>query len=99
MSTLIGLWRGALSLDEAFWTWLVGVGFFVNLATSAGFLALVTLDWPWTALLVGYAIPLPYNLVALVGVWRSAARHPGSPLHAELARWASAALIAIFLLT
>jgi hypothetical protein len=29
---------------------------------------------------------VPYNLVALVGVWRSAARYPGGRIHADLAR-------------
>jgi len=35
---------------------------------------------------VGYVCSVPYNLVAVVGVWRSAARHQGERAHAELAR-------------
>jgi hypothetical protein len=35
---------------------------------------------------VGYALSVPYNILAGVGVWRSAARYDGPAVHAELAR-------------
>jgi hypothetical protein len=35
---------------------------------------------------VGYALSVPYNILAGVGVWRSAARYDGPAAHAELAR-------------
>ena len=47
------------------------------------------------ALLLGYGLPLPYNVTALVGVWRSAGRHEGKRLHAELARIVTPVLIAV----
>jgi hypothetical protein len=86
MRKLRALWSGALPLGEAFWTFAIGIGLLVNLASSGLFLALITVDRPWAALFVGYVLSVPYNVVALVGVWRSAARHQGEALHADLAR-------------
>ena len=97
MTKLRALWSGDLPLGEAFWTWAIGVALFVNLTTTVLFLVLITADRPWAALFVGYALSVPYNVLALVGVWRSAARYPGPPAHADLAR--IAATIALLLLS
>jgi hypothetical protein len=86
MSRLRALWSGELSLGEAFWTYAVTVGLAVNLTTSLLFLVLLSWDRPIAALFVGYALSVPYNVLALVGVWRSAARYEGERLHADLAR-------------
>ena len=64
-------------------------GLLVNLTSSLVFLLLLTRDLTVAALLVGYGLSLPYNLVATVGVWRSAARHRGSQRMADLARVAT----------
>ena len=71
----------------------------VNLTTSALFLALITADRPWAALFVGYVLSVPYNVLAVVGVWRSAARYQGSAGHAELARIATVIVILLLSVT
>jgi hypothetical protein len=86
MAKLRSLWLGDLPLGEAFWTWAIGIGLLINLTTSVLFLVLITVDRPWEALFVGYALSVPYNVLAGVGVWRSAANYDGPALHAELAR-------------
>jgi len=86
MKKLRSLWFGALPLGEAFWTWAICVGLVVNLTTSALFLAMIAADRPWLALLFGYALSVPYNVLAVVGVWRSAGRYQGPASHADLAR-------------
>jgi hypothetical protein len=86
LSPLGRLWRGELPLADAFWTWAVLVALLVNGATTAGFVALIMAGWPVAALIVGYAFSVPYNVVAGVGVWRSAARYDGPPYWAMLAR-------------
>ena len=86
MTRLRALWSGNLPLGEAFWTYAVSVGLTVNLITTLLFLVLISWDRPVAALFVGYALSVPYNVVALVGVWRSAARHQGERIHADLAR-------------
>ena len=99
MKKLRALWSGDLPLGEAFWTWAVVIGLPLNLATSLAFLTLMTADQPWAALFAGYVLSVPYNLVAVVGVWRSAGRHSGEPAHATLARLAVAALMLVLTLT
>jgi hypothetical protein len=99
MAKLGALWRGELPLDEAFWTWAIGIGLLVNLTTSILFLALITADRPWAALFVGYALSVPYNVLAGVGVWRSAARYDGPALHAELARIGTVVLMLVLSVT
>jgi hypothetical protein len=89
MTLLIRLWRGDLALDDAFWTWAVIGGLVVNAATSAAFLSLLMADRPILAVLVGYGLSLPYNVLVLVGVWRSAARQDADPRYANLARIAT----------
>ena len=99
MTKLRALWSGELALDDAFWTWTVMVGLLVNITTSILFLLLILQDQPLLALLIGYGPSVPYNAIALVGVWRSAARYGGPPLHADLARLASVLLMAALTLT
>lgn len=76
MNALRRLWRGELKLAEAFWTWAVCIGLVINLVSLMISLILVTEDRAIAALVVGHGIAVPYNIVATVGVWRSAARHP-----------------------
>ena len=97
MRKLHRLWSGGLPLGEAFWTYAVVGGLAVNLVTSLAFLILVSEDWLLGALVVGYGLSVPYNVVALVGVWRAAARHEGEPALAESARIVT--LIGMILLT
>jgi hypothetical protein len=97
LGKLRALWAGELPLSEAFWTYAVNIGLLVNVTTTLLFFALIAADRPFAALFVGYACSVPYNVVAVVGVWRSAARHPGERIHAELARIVS--LVGMILLS
>jgi hypothetical protein len=99
MTRLHALWAGDLPLGEAFWTYAVTVGLAVNLITSLLFLVLISWDRPIAALFVGYALSVPYNVVALVGVWRSAARYEGERIHADLARILSLVGLALLSVT
>lgn len=99
MKQLGRLWRGELTLDSAFWTWAVIGGLLVNVTSSAAFLALVMAEQPVAAVVVGYVLSVPYNIVAVVGVWRSAARHEGDPRWAETARIVTAVGAIILSLT
>ena len=99
MTKMRSLWSGELPLDEAFWTWAIGIGLLVNLTSSVLFLALITIDRPWSALFVGYALSVPYNLLAGVGVWRSAARYQGPASHADLARIATVIVMLLLSVT
>lgn len=99
MGKLARLWRGEVPLADAFWSWAVLGGLAVNLATSLGFLALISAGQTIPALLVGYGLSVPYNILVTVGVWRSAARYTGSPLRAEAARLVTLAGMILLSLT
>lgn len=77
MTELHRLWSGEMPLDRAFWTYGVIGGLAVNVTTSALFLILVSMDWLLAALVAGYGLSVPYNVVVLVGVWRAAKHHDG----------------------
>lgn len=80
------LWSGRKPLPEAFWHFGIVTGFIVNLIASLAALVLFTTDAPdWLAATIHFA-PVPYNLLVLVGVWRSAARWRGEGRWADLAR-------------
>lgn len=83
------LWRGDEPLARAFWGWAVVGSLLVNGATTTLFLILSAQDLVVLGLVAGYAISVPYNILAIVGVWRAADRHPGARFWAEAARIAA----------
>lgn len=99
MAKLRSLWSGDLALGDAFWTWAVTVGLLINIGTSILFLVLILQDRPLAAMIGGYALSIPYNIIATVGVWRSAASYAGPSVHAELARIAAVILMVALTLT
>jgi hypothetical protein len=80
------LWAGEAPLAEAFWTWGVVSGTLLNAGTTLLAFALLALAAPDAAAAAVFALPLPYNLLVVVAVWRSAARFEGRALWADLAR-------------
>lgn len=83
-----------MPLPVAFWRWAVAGGLGVNLSTSVLFLVLVMQGQTLAGFLVSHAIALPYNILAGVGVWRSAARHGGSRGWADAAKAGAAIWLA-----
>ena len=74
MRAIVELWRGELPLGRAFWLWGVLGGAAVGLFTTLLPVVLLAAEAPaWLAALA-FAAHLPWNLVLLVGVWRSAGR-------------------------
>jgi len=79
---------GEVPLPEAFWAYAVVYGLFVNFfATMAAFAAMAAGGPAWLVMVL-YALPLPYNLLVALGVWRAAGRWQGDPKWAGLARLA-----------
>jgi hypothetical protein len=98
-SRLLQLWRGELPLATAFWDYAIIYGTILNFIATIGALVILAVKWPALLALVIHVLPIPYNFVAVVGVWRSAARHQGSPHWAMAARivvlaWAAVAILA-----
>ena len=86
MKHLFRLLQGELALENAFWNWAVFGGLIINVSSSTLFLFLIMADRPISALIVGYAFSVPYNVIVSVGVWRSAGRYAGERRWADLAR-------------
>ena len=91
MRTIIELWRGELPLGRAFRLWGILGGGVVALFATILALALLAGGVPaWLAVLV-FVAHVPWNLVLLVGVWRSAGRPEVGRDTAHLARLVIAA--------
>lgn len=86
MGALGRLWRGAMPLADAFWTWAVAIGFVINGGTSIACYVLLIADRPVAALIVGYLLSIPFNIVATIGVLRSSRRADADPALARFVR-------------
>lgn len=90
------LWAGEVPLVRVFWDFGIIGGTALNALTTVLSLALLAADGLETAALAAFALPIPYNLLIVVAVWRSASAYQGRRLWAGLARlaiivWAAAA--------
>jgi hypothetical protein len=84
--TIAEFFRGGLPLARAFWLWGILGGGIVSLFATLLALTLIAAGAPaWLAALV-FAAHIPWNVVLLVGVWRSAGRPGVSAAAASLAR-------------
>jgi hypothetical protein len=80
------LWAGRRPLSEAFWTYGLLYGTALNIIATIAALAVVTLGLPGALAVVIFVLPLPYVLVAVVGVFRSAGAFTGDRQWADAAR-------------
>ena len=73
------LWRGQVPLEIAFWRYAVIYGLFLNVTTSLMFMALTAAHVGTAILIAAFLLPVPYNILVIVAVWRSAdrCREPG----------------------
>jgi hypothetical protein len=93
------LWHGRVPLPRIFWDYAIIVGSLVNLATTLAALASFANGLPVVLGLLIHFLPTPYNLLMVVGVWRSAAHYRGARIWVTLARalilvWAALATLA-----
>jgi hypothetical protein len=88
MTSLRRLWRGHIELGRAFWEYAVVYGLILNLVATGAAMAVIVANGPMLLAAVLFLLPVPYNMVAAIGVWRSADRYGGPPARARLARCA-----------
>jgi hypothetical protein len=90
MSRLVALvrdiWNGRLPLARVFWEYAIGYGTVLNLLATLAAFGAFTRHWPEATGLLIFFLPAPYNLLMVVGVWRSAAHYAGTPIWPTLAR-------------
>ena len=94
MEWLRAFLNGEEPLPRSFWRYGIAYGFVLNATGTTTAMILIMNDGPnWLAAIL-YGLPIPYNLAALVGVWRSADRWDGEHHWATLARLAITAWMA-----
>lgn len=81
------LWHGHVPLEIAFWRYAVIYGLCLNIATSLMFMALTAADVGVALLTAAFLLPVPYNILIIVAVWRSADRCQQPGKWAEWARF------------
>jgi len=95
---LVDLWNGRVPLARAFWEYAIIYGSALSLIFTLASLFAFSQDWH-TLGIAFFLTPVPYNLLMVVAVWRSAARYEGAPIWSTLARaliivWAAIASLA-----
>jgi hypothetical protein len=93
------LWYGHVALGRVFWEYAIVIGTLLNLITTALTLVAFARGWPAAVGMAFHVLPIPYNVLMVVSVWRAAARYAGSAIWATLARalvivWAIVAILA-----
>jgi len=83
------LWNGQLPLAKAFWEYAVLYAALANLCATIAAFAIMSAGLPGGLALLVFMLPVPYIVVAVVGVWRSAAAYAGPQHWAMLARAAA----------
>jgi hypothetical protein len=83
------LWNGLLPLPQAFWECAVIYVALANLIATMAAFAIIAASLPGWLAVAAVLLPIPYIVVAVVGVWRSAAAYTGPPHWARLARVAA----------
>jgi hypothetical protein len=86
MRALVDFWRGEVPLSRAFWIWGIVGGGIVSLALTLVALVTLTAGAPGWLTVVIFAAHIPWNLVLLVGVWRSSERAEVRSDLAQIAR-------------
>ncbi len=80
------LWAGDVPLIQAFWDYAIIYGLLLNLITDFVFYTLLVNDGNTALIVLAFALPIPYNVLVAVAVWRSAGCYPGPKKWAEWAR-------------
>ena len=93
------LWYGRIPLARIFWDYAIIFGSFANLVTTLAALAAFANGLHVAFGLILHFLPTPYNLLMVVGVWRSAAKYRGPRVWAIVSRalilaWAAIATLA-----
>jgi hypothetical protein len=93
------LWNGRLPLAQAFWEHAIVYAALINLVATYATFAALAAGLPGLLAVVIFLLPVPYIVVAVVGVWRSAAAYRGPQHWANLARLAAALWGGLMVLT
>ncbi|HEY7764154.1 MAG TPA: hypothetical protein VIB38_04110 [Aestuariivirgaceae bacterium] len=97
LERILALWRGKASLGQAFWSVTIVYGSLVNLIATGLMFAGLAAGLPSALAVAIHFLPLPYNVLALMSVWRSAGAYEGPPAYASMARLVAALWFALMI--
>src|SRR5262245_43496751 len=83
---LADLWTGRTPLPRAFWEYAIGYGTLLNFVTTLASFAALAAGAGAAAAIVLHFLPLPYNVLAVVAVWRSGEHYRGPAIWPQLSR-------------
>ena len=86
MQRLKLLWQGYLPLEVAFWQYAIFYGLMLNIVATVAALFLIAFDVPIAVAVIVHLLPVPYSILTIVGVWRSADRYAGQSRLEPVAR-------------
>jgi hypothetical protein len=95
---ITALWRGEIPLPLAFWRLALLIGSLINLLATGLMLIAIASGLPAELAILVHFLPLPYNLLVLIAVWRSAMRYQGPPALATAAQLVTALWFALMLI-
>lgn len=87
---IMDLWQGRIPLSQAFWTFTILFGTLINALATGIMFAAMAAGVPAAAAILFHLLPLPYNALALIAVWRSAKAYDGSGFWATAAQLVAA---------
>jgi hypothetical protein len=87
-SFIADLWAGRIPLPRIFWNYGIVASLLINLAATALAMGLIAAGVPNFMALAVFILPIPWNILMVVGVWRSAGLYSGPASHAVAARLA-----------
>lgn len=85
LRNLTALFRGEMPLDRAFWEFAIAYGTTANIVATIAAIGAAAAGLPDILVIGIFLTPLPYTLVAVLGVLRSANRYLGPPKWRHLA--------------
>jgi hypothetical protein len=94
---ILALWRGHIPLSQAFWTYTLLLGTLINLLATGLMFAAMAAGVPAAAAILLHLMPLPYNILVLMAVWRSAGDFRGPRPLAAIAQLATALWFAVMI--
>ena len=95
----MALWKGRLPLWQAFWEHAILYVTVLNTLATVGTFGVLAAGLPVALAAAVFLLPIPYIVVAVVGVWRSADAYRGPPHWATLARIVAAVWCGLMVLT
>ncbi len=69
------LWSGEVHLNDVFWNYAIIYGLILNLTATVLIPLAFMFNWHAALIVLIFLLPIPYNILITVSVWRSAEKY------------------------